>query len=54
MLKKKRTSTSDLSPSEETKDFDEDLGNGIFDRFSSARKTLTRGQYYKTFFSVIY
>ena len=43
MLKKKRMSTSDLSPSEDSKDLEDDLGNGIFDRFSSARKTLTRG-----------
>ena len=44
MLKKKRTSTSDLSSPDEAKDFEEDgdLGNGLFDRFSSARKTLTR------------
>jgi hypothetical protein len=43
MLKKKRTSNTDLSSPDEAKDIEDDLGNGLFDRFSSARKTLTRG-----------
>ena len=42
LLKKKRASTSDLSASENNPD-SEDIGNGLFDRFSAARKTLTRG-----------
>ena len=44
LLKKKRASTSDLSGGANGADPDsEDIGNGLFDRFSAARKTLTRG-----------
>jgi hypothetical protein len=35
MLKKKKASTSDLSSPDEAKDLEDDLGNGLFDRFSS-------------------
>jgi len=42
ILKKKRASTSDLSSPDEPED---DPGNGIFDRFSSARRTLTKGSF---------
>lgn len=40
MNKKKKASTTDLS---ESRDAEDDLGSGLFDRFSTARKTLTRG-----------
>ena len=44
LLKKKRASTSDLSGGANGDNPDsEDIGNGLFDRFSAARKTLTRG-----------
>ena len=48
MLKKKRASTSDLSNNAENNGdisptAEDDIGNGLFDRFSAARKTLTRG-----------
>ena len=45
MLKKKEQSTQDLSNSNERLSNggkEEDLGNGLFDRFSLARKTLDR------------
>ena len=43
VLKKKRESNTDLSEGRRAAtDLDDDLGNGLFDRFSSARKTLTR------------
>jgi trimeric autotransporter adhesin len=47
VIKKKRESTTDLSTSgvgaTETGKEEEEEGPGLFDRFSSARKTLTRG-----------
>lgn len=54
VLKKKRSSTSELLGSghqgpagevEEGEEEVEELGSGLFDRFSSARKTLTRGSF---------
>ena len=47
MLKKKELSTQDLSNSNERlsnggNNKEDDLGNGLFDRFSLARKTLDR------------
>ena len=45
MLKKKEASTQDLSNSNERMQNggkEEDLGNGLFDRFSLARRTLDR------------
>lgn len=43
ILKKKRASTSDLSSPDDP--MEDDPGNGIFDRFSSARRTLTKGSF---------
>merc|ERR1712088_452957 len=42
LLKKKKASEQDLSQGGKT-DLDEELGSGLFDRFSKARTTLTRG-----------
>merc|ERR1712088_811488 len=42
LLKKKKASEQDLSSAGKT-DLDEELGSGLFDRFSKARTTLTRG-----------
>ena len=42
ILKKKKASEQDLSQGGKT-DLDEELGSGLFDRFSKARTTLTRG-----------
>merc|ERR1719394_1189888 len=41
LLKKKKASEQDLSTAGKT-DLDEELGSGLFDRFSKARTTLTR------------
>ena len=41
LLKKKKASEQDLSAAGKT-DLDEELGSGLFDRFSKARTTLTR------------
>ena len=41
LLKKKKASDQDLSSTGRT-DLDEELGSGLFDRFSKARTTLTR------------
>merc|ERR1712088_535851 len=41
LLKKKKASEQDLSSAGKT-DLDEELGSGLFDRFSKARTTLTR------------
>ena len=43
LLKKKRASNTDLSGESENPENGDDVGNGLFDRFSAARKTLTRG-----------
>ena len=43
LLKKKRASNTDLSGEPENPENGDDVGNGLFDRFSAARKTLTRG-----------
>ena len=41
LLKKKRASTTDLSNKDDDQNLpDDDLGNGLFDRLSAARKTL--------------
>jgi hypothetical protein len=45
LLKKKRASTSDLAFDDNGREVvngEDDMGNGLFDRFSAARKTLTR------------
>ena len=43
VLKKKRESNTDLSEGRRAAtDLEDELGSGLFDRFSSARKTLTR------------
>jgi len=42
LLKKKKASEQDLSQAGRT-DLEDDLGSGLFDRFSKARTTLTRG-----------
>merc|ERR1719410_966081 len=42
-MKKKRASNNDLSETRKsTTDLEDELGSGLFDRFSSARKTLNR------------
>ena len=43
LLKKKKASEQDLSYQGGKTDLDEELGSGLFDRFSKARTTLTRG-----------
>ena len=42
MLKQNKLSTQDLSTSNEKLEKDEEMGSGLFDRFSLARKTLDR------------
>merc|ERR1740131_416098 len=44
-MKKKKASTNDLSVEgkKQSPDLEDELGAGLFDRFSNARKTLTRG-----------
>ena len=42
MLKQNKLSTQDLSGSNEKLEKDEEMGSGLFDRFSLARKTLDR------------
>jgi len=45
IIKKKKASNNDLSTEgrKATTDLEDELGTGLFDRFSTARKTLTRG-----------
>lgn len=45
VLKKKKASTNDLSGESQptSNDLEDELGSGLFDRFSTARKTLGRG-----------
>eukprot|EP00092_Neocalanus_flemingeri_P032005 GFUD01034784.1.p1 GENE.GFUD01034784.1~~GFUD01034784.1.p1 ORF type:complete len:1576 (+),score=438.20 GFUD01034784.1:631-4728(+) len=45
IIKKKKASNNDLSAEgrKATTDLEDELGTGLFDRFSTARKTLTRG-----------
>jgi len=45
VLKKKKASNNDLSieGTKKSPDLEDELGAGLFDRFSNARKTLTRG-----------
>lgn len=45
VIKKKKASTNDLSVDgrKAATDLEDELGSGLFDRFSNARKTLTRG-----------
>ena len=45
IIKKKKASNNDLSVEgrKATTDLEDELGTGLFDRFSTARKTLTRG-----------